>query len=66
VTFKTDIFSVLTEDNLNKKLEALSYYKSQKERFFFEGNFIKSLAKTRGVQIGVNFAEAFEVIRWII
>lgn len=28
--------------------------------------FIFALAKTRGVQIGAEYAECFEVIRWVI
>ena len=29
-------------------------------------DFIFSLAKTRGVQIGTKYAESFEVIRWVM
>jgi hypothetical protein len=28
--------------------------------------FIFALAKTRGVQIGADYAESFEVVRWVI
>jgi hypothetical protein len=28
--------------------------------------FIYSLARTRGVQIGTEYAESFEVVRWVI
>jgi len=28
--------------------------------------FIFSLAKVRGVQIGAEYAESFEVLRWVI
>jgi len=27
---------------------------------------VRSLARTRGIQINAKYAEAFEVIRWII
>jgi LmbE family N-acetylglucosaminyl deacetylase len=64
--FKTDVFNILTEADLNKKTEALEHWQSQHERFFFSNDFIKSLARTRGVQISTDYAEAFEVIRWII
>ena len=48
------------------KIQALEAYYSQKHRTYLNSNFIKSLATTRGVQIGSKYAEAFEVIRWII
>ncbi|MFW5916505.1 MAG: PIG-L family deacetylase, partial [Bacteroidota bacterium] len=35
-------------------------------RYYATEDFIYSLAKTRGVQINADYAEAFEVIRWII
>ena len=56
----------LKEKHLLKKVKALSCYKSQSDRFYMSGDFIKSLAITRGVQINKQYAEAFEVIRWII
>jgi hypothetical protein len=31
-----------------------------------QADFIRSLARTRGVQIGVDYAECFEVVRWVI
>lgn len=66
LSFKTDLFVRLTEDEVNKKTEALTRYKTQSERFFFGNDYIRSLARTRGVQISVPYAEAFQVIRWII
>ena len=32
---------------------------------YMQAEFIKSLAKVRGVQIDVPYAESFEIIRWI-
>ncbi len=65
-TFKTDVFIILSHLDLENKMTALDCYKSQVSRFFFDSDFIYSLAKTRGVQIGEEYAEAFEMIRWII
>ena len=64
--FNTDVFIPLKEKHLLKKIKALSCYKSQLGKFYMSGDFIKSLAKTRGVQINVSYAEAFEVIRLIL
>ena len=43
-----------------------SYYKSQAKKNYFSPDFIRSLAKTRGIQFGTTYAECFEVIRWRI
>ncbi len=66
LTFNTTCFIRLEERHILKKIDALKEYHSQKERDYFSPEFIKSLARTRGVQIGAPYAEAFEVIRWII
>lgn len=66
ITFSTSSFSILSEDNINTKVEALKKYKSQAHRPYANENFIKSLATTRGVQIGTRYAETFEVVRIIL
>lgn len=66
LTFNTQSFVFLEEEHLNKKIEALKSYQSQSHRVYANESFIRSLAIIRGTQIGVKFAEAFEVIRWII
>jgi LmbE family N-acetylglucosaminyl deacetylase len=65
LNFSTQSFIRLSEQQLDKKIKALECYKSQKSKNYASGEFIKSLAVTRGTQIGVKYAEAFEVIRWI-
>jgi N-acetylglucosamine malate deacetylase 1 len=64
--FSTSCFSQLTEKNIETKVNALKEYKSQAHRTYADENFIKSLATVRGVQIGIKYAEVFEVVRWII
>ena len=66
ISFSTDAFIRLEDRHLVKKIKALRCYKSQKERKYLNENFIRSLAATRGVQINVEYAEALEVVRWII
>lgn len=66
VTFNTRSFIVLTDENISQKIKALEEYKSQFKRKYLNEEFIKSLASIRGLQIGVKYAEAFEVIRWIL
>jgi len=66
LTFNTSSFSILSEQNILAKIKSLECYKSQAFRTYASSSFIKSLAVTRGTQIGAEFAEVFEVIRWII
>jgi hypothetical protein len=56
----------LNENHVNAKVNALSKYNSQGFREYLSPDFIRSLAKTRGVQSGLDYAEAFEVIRLFI
>lgn len=66
VSFNTRSFIKLEEKFIHKKVASLLEYKSQKNRTYLNEDFIRSLATIRGVQIGCKYAEAFEVIRWII
>lgn len=66
LSFETECFIEITEDHLNRKLRALEEYKTQHGKIYMNPDFIRSLAVVRGTQIGVGFAETFEVIRWII
>lgn len=66
LTFSTSCFVNLNKIHIRKKCEALYEYASQRHRDYTSEEFVTSLAKTRGVQIGSEFAEAFEVIRLII
>jgi N-acetylglucosamine malate deacetylase 1 len=64
--FNTDCFISLDKKHIDAKVKALAKYKTQEGRTYMSHEFIFALAKTRGVQIGVKFAETFEVTRWII
>lgn len=66
ITFNTTAFVPLSEKHINLKVKALLCYRSQLSRPYFNETFIRSLARTRGVQINTEYAEAFEVIRWIV
>lgn len=64
--FRTSCFVALNSEHMQIKLNALAEYRSQAHRSYAEPNFIKSLGITRGVQVGSEFAEAFEVVRWVM
>lgn len=65
-TFDTECFIILEEAHVQAKVDALMCYRSQLDRFYANESFIRSLAVTRGTQIGAKYAEAFEVLRWVI
>ena len=66
ISFDTEAFVPLKKRHIEKKIKALSQYKSQAFRGYANKEFVYSLAKTRGFQIEKPFAEAFEVVRWIV
>jgi LmbE family N-acetylglucosaminyl deacetylase len=64
--FDSTLFVDLDIKYIKKKYDSLKEYKSQASRDYMSEDFIYSLAKTRGVQIGVKYAECFEVIRMVL
>ncbi len=68
IQFNTQMFVELTRTHIEQKLKMLGFYKSQiVERYYpFSDEYVKGLAAVRGAQINRKYAEAFEVIRWII
>lgn len=60
------LFVVLEERHLDKKARAMECYQSQQHRRYASREFLYGLARTRGTQIDADFAEAFEVVRWIV
>jgi len=65
-SFSTSSFIHLDEKYIQTKVNALKAYLSQAHRPYSDEDFIRSVARTRGVQIGTKYAEAFEMVRWII
>lgn len=63
LTFNTQCFVKLEEENIQTKIKALREYHSQGKRDYLSDDFIRSLARARGVQVGCQYAEAFEVVR---
>jgi LmbE family N-acetylglucosaminyl deacetylase len=63
ITFQHACFVSLTEEQLGRKMTALMKYETQRFRSYVNEDFVRGLAKVRGVQAGVDYAEAFEVLR---
>lgn len=51
--------------HLQAKWNAITEYKSQNFRDYSSFDFFEGLAKVRGTQVKADYAEAFELIRWI-
>jgi len=68
ITFNTNLFVKLEKRHVELKLKMLQKYKSQimKGRNYFSKEYVFGLAKVRGVQVNAEYAEAFEVIRWLL
>jgi len=65
ITFPTRGFVTLEERHIRKKWQVLQAYKTQfaMKRPYFTQDFVKGLAKVRGIQVKANYAEAFDTIR---
>jgi LmbE family N-acetylglucosaminyl deacetylase len=68
LVFRPQLSVKLTEKQMQGKWEMLSVYKSQftLQRNYFSKEFIFGWARMRGAQCNSAYAEAFEVIRWIM
>ena len=66
INFSSVMFIPLEERHIEKKIEALKAYTSQSHREYMNPEFIRGLAKVRGLQINRKYAEAMEVYRWIM
>lgn len=65
VSFRTSSFVPLAQRHVDAKLAALQCYQSQSERPYARPDFLQSQLRYHGVQAGVEYAETFDVLRWI-
>lgn len=65
-SFLSNLFVVLEERHLQKKIDALKLYKSQSFRPYSDEEYLKSLMKIKGLQINEKYAETFQILRWKI
>lgn len=66
ITFQHACFIRLDEHHVQAKIESMMCYESQAFRNYRNAEFLRGLARVRGVQINTEYAEAFEVLRWIL
>lgn len=57
-------FHILSKENVIKKQNAINCFESQKQRFY-DSSALTALARVRGLQVKSEYAECFEVIRWL-
>ena len=60
------VFSPVGEEEVERKVTALSCYKSQGNRPYMAPEFVRGQLRFRGTQVGVTFAEMFETPRMIL
>lgn len=65
-SFASTFYVPLTIAQVELKREALSCYKSQRQRSYMSPGATMDLARLRGMQVGIEFAECFEVVRWVM
>lgn len=64
IEFETNLVVELSKENINAKMKAFDSYESQSIRPYNSDDLL-NLAKMRGLQIKTDYAEAFNIIRWL-
>ena len=64
--FSPNFFLKLSDTDIRNKIKTLNIYKSQLTTGKRDGRKIKALATMRGSEVGVSFAEAFNIHRMIL
>jgi LmbE family N-acetylglucosaminyl deacetylase len=62
----SNLYVILKERHLKKKIEALKLYKTQEFRPYNSEEYLQSLMKMKGMQINEKYAETFQILRWKI
>lgn len=68
ISFEVQLLVKLERRHIDKKMQMLSKFKSQfaiRGRYFSE-EFNRGLSAVRGMQLGSEYAEAFEIMRWVV
>jgi N-acetylglucosamine malate deacetylase 1 len=63
LNFNYQAYVALEHRHIERKVAALARYASQQHRNYANPDYIWNLARTRGINVGREFAEAFEVYR---
>jgi len=66
LNFDAQLFVSLEDNHVETKIEAIKCYKDQARRPYANEDYIRSVMISRGMQVGVKNAEAFNVIRQVL
>lgn len=66
LSFNANFIASLTRDDVAAKAKSLSMYESQSSKTYMSENYIFSLAHSRGVSVGKEYAEAFTLLRAVL
>jgi len=66
IEFRENGFMSLQKKHVDLKLEALWCYETQYKRPYFNKDYLIGLIRSRGLHVGVEYAEAYEVIKLIL
>ncbi|MBD3421471.1 MAG: PIG-L family deacetylase [Chitinivibrionales bacterium] len=66
LSFQARGFIPLRREDVEAKVKAVALYQSQNHRIFTRAEAVRSLCVTRGMQVGQEYAECFDVIRWVM
>ena len=66
LSFNHQAYVRLEPQHVERKVAALACYASQGHRNYVREDYIRNLALTRGIDVGCELAEVFEVYRWIM
>jgi len=64
--FSDDCYIAFGESELERKVEAIGKYESQRHRSYSDPDYIRSLARVHGVTVGRPYAEVFKVARLVL
>jgi len=64
--FNPKFYIEVSRKQLAKKMDALDCYKSQADKFYADDLVMEGRARATGVQVGVEFAESFEIYREVV
>jgi len=53
----------VTEEDVNKKIEALSQYETYRDRYYFNAELTRSIMMRHGALAELDFAEGFDILR---
>lgn len=63
--FAPNLIIGLNREELDKKIEVLECYKTQFRRYYFDMDYVRSLAKVRGKQMNLEYGEGFKVHQFV-